>query len=295
MSFARRAIGRCRYALIGDAGKTRRVLEQRYFDFLGRWPNLNHPITFREKLLWLNLFYRNPLIPPLTDKWLARAVVAKRAGPEVLNEVYGVWDRVDEIPFDELPQQFVLKVTAGSGWNILCRDRTKLDIAETIAQLRKWQNENYYYRYREWQYRSLKRRIIAERLMVDPVNPALSTPDYKFFSFNGQPRVVGVSSDRFGDTRHDFFDCDWNPVDYGMSNKPTSDIPLKRPDDLLAMVDIVRKLSAGFPFVRVDLYRHQGQIIFGEMTWHPAAGNITLLGPGADETWGSWLTLPAKS
>ena len=194
-----------------------------------------------------------------------------------------------------LPNQFVLKATGGSGWNILCLDKSKLDISESIQKLRHWQNRNYYHWQREWQYKSLRSRIIAERFMVDPLRPHCSVPDYKFFCFNGLPRGIVVSTDRRGDTRHDFFDTDWNPVDYGVCIKPPSNPPLPKPDDLNRMVEIASQLAAGFPFVRVDLYRHQGKIIFGEMTFSPSAGNMPIQQPDADALWGSWITLPSRN
>jgi hypothetical protein len=201
-------------------------------------------------------------------------------------------DWPEDIPFDRLPNQFALKATAGCGWNILCPDRSKLNIPQSIELLRGWQKTNFFYQCREWQYKPLRSRIIAERLMIDPQHPDRSPPDIKVFCFHGEPRVIGISTDRRGDTRHDFFDCQWNPVDYGITTKPRCEIPPQKPGDLARMLEIARKLSAGFPFVRVDLYRHDNRIIFGEMTFSPSAGNMQLAAPGADELWGSWLTLP---
>ena len=294
-SFAQRSLRKGRRILFGEAGYDRQYLIQRYLDFTGRSPNLDEPKGFLEKLLWLSLHYRNPQIPSFVDKWQTRQQVTKRVGPEVLNELLGVWDRPQQVPFADLPDRFVLKATAGSGWNILCPDKSKLDISESIQKLTAWQNRNYYHWQREWQYRSLRSRIIAERFMFDPLHPHRSVPDFKIFCFNGQPRVIGVNTDRWGDNRHDFFDVDWNAVDYGMSTKPRSNPPLQKPENLAQMVEIAAKLADGFPFVRVDLYRHAEKIIFGEMTFSPSAGNMPIQQPEADNLWGSWITLPTQN
>lgn len=293
VGLARKGLRKARRLLLGDYADDRRVIIGRYRAFTGQFPNLNHPRGFLEKLLWLNLYHRDPRIVPLVDKWLARDRVAHLAGPEVLNEIFGVWDHPQEVPFDALPNQFVLKATAGSGWNIICRDKSKLDIAEALQRLKIWERQNYYSRYREWQYRSLRSRFIAERFMSDDAHPNRCAADIKLFCFNGIPRVVGVCTDRFGDPRHDFFDCQWKAVDYGLTTRPRSNPPLSRPDDLPQLIDIAERLSRGFPFVRVDLYRFEGKIIFGEMTFSPSAGNMPIQRPEADAMWGGWLTLPA--
>jgi hypothetical protein len=218
--------------------------------------------------------------------------VAKIFGPQALNELYVVWDRPEDIAFDQLPSQFVLKATAGSGWNVFCRDRATFDQMHALNMLRSWQRQNYFYKYREWQYRSLRSRIIAERLMFDTNHCHRVVSDYKIFCFNGQPKVLGVNTDRWGDTRHDFFDTDWNPVDYGLAFAPRSDPPLPKPNDLKGILETASSLSKGFAFVRVDLYRYDGRIIFGEMTFSPQAGEVQIQQPEADALFGSWLRLP---
>jgi hypothetical protein len=290
---ARRGLRKIRRVLIGDHADDRRVMIRRYHVFTSQLPDLDHPRGFLEKLLWLNLYHRDPRIPSLVDKWLARERVARLVGADVLNEIIGVWDRPEEIPFDALPNQFVIKASAGSGWNIICRDKAKLDIADAMKRLKIWQRQNYYHRYREWQYRSLQSRFIAERFVCDDQHPDRCAADIKLFCFNGIPRIVGVCTDRFGDPRHDFFDCDWKPVDYGLTTRPRSNPPLGRPDDLARLIDIAARLSHDFPFVRVDLYRFKGKILFGELTFSPSAGNMPIQRPEADAIWGQWLTLPA--
>ncbi len=295
VSFAQRCFCKGRKVWLGEAEDDRRWLVGQYHAITGRLPDLDQPEGFLEKLLWLNLYYRDPAIPPLVDKWLARDYVARRVGPEVLPDLLGVWDNPEQIPFESLPNQFVLKATAGCAWNIICYDKSTLDFQDAKAKLSRWQGQNYYHRSREWQYRSLKSKIIAEAMMVDPAHPGKSVPDVKVYCFNGTPRVVGISTDRRGDVRHDFFDTEWNPVDFGLTDKPRCSPPLQRFPDLDRILEIAATLSRDFPFVRVDLYRHQGRIVFGEMTFSPSAGLMRIQMPEADRLWGSWRRLPARS
>lgn len=292
--FAVRSLRQARHALTGRR-EHRRFLERRYYQLQGRWPNLDDPRLFSEKLLWLNVYHRHPLMPPLTDKYLAREVVARRVGSHILGELLGVWDDAREIPFDQLPNEFVLKVTAGSTWNIFCRDKGALDVPQTIAQLQTWCGQSYYDKYREWPYEGLQSRIIAEPFRCDPAHPQRSTPDYKFFCFDGHPAFVSVCNDRRGLRRIDCYDRDWKIPAFRFKGAPPSDHPLSRPDNYDEMLDIAARLSHGFPFVRVDLYNHQGKILFGEMTWFPSAGYVIVQPEDMDPRVGAMIKLPGVS
>lgn len=269
----------------------RRWLARRYEAFVGRRPDLRNPTGFREKLLWLNLHHRDPLVPRLTDKLTARDVVAERVGPGVLADLLGVWDRPRRIPFDRLRQPCVLKVTSGSGWNVFCPDPAALDVPAAIAALDAWAGQDYGHRYREWYYRRLAPRVIAERLMVDPRH-GRSPDGLKVHCFNGQPRLVQVCVDRRGDRRLECFDPDWRVLELGLNGPYRAPAPPARPDGLDDVLSVARRLSAGFPYVRVDLYRHGGRTVFGGMTWFPSAGNLPMDDPATDALLGSWLVLP---
>ena len=272
----------------------RRWLVRRFHDFSGYWPNLRDPKTYREKLLWLNLCHRDPLIPVLSDKWSARGEVARRVGPEVLIDLLGVWDDPEQIPFDELPPQFVLKTTAGSAQNVFCWNPAEFDRSAAKAKLRRWLEEDYSRRYREWCYQSLKPRIIAEPLMVDPAHPARSPDDLKIHCFNGRPKVIKFCTDRRGDRRYECLDPQWNVLELGLVSPSKKCLtPPPKPDGLDHLLEVATRLSAGFPYVRVDLYRHQGRTAFGEMTWFPHAGNVPIAEPRFDRLLGDWIQLPA--
>jgi hypothetical protein len=272
----------------------RRWLEWRYQQFVGRPPDLRNPTGYREKLLWLNLFYRHPLVPTLVDKYLARDEVARRVGPGVLTELLGVWDRPEAIPFDRLTDPYVLKVTAGSTWNIFCPDPAAVDRPAAVATLDGWMRQNYGDLYREWCYRPLKPRVMAERLMSDPDHPGRSPDDLKVHCFNGRPRFVQVCYDRRGARRYATFDPYGKVIDLGLDGAERCAPLPPPPEGLDDVMDVAAKLSAGFPYVRVDLYRHRGRTVFGEMTWFPSAGNVEIDDPATDGLLGGWIQLPAR-
>jgi len=225
--------------------------------------NLASPKTFNEKIHWLMLNYRRPELTELADKYSVRGYVAKRVGDAILNELYGVWDEPSAVPFSELPNAFVLKVTWGSGQNIVCANKSALDIESSRSWLAASMRRSNYWHCREWAYKNIKPRIVCERFLSDENgNVAL---DYKFFCFDGQPRFIQVDSDRFTDHRRDLFDTEWRrlPVTFEF---PASGRDIPAPITLGAMMSIATSLSQGFPFVRVDLYSLGKRVIFGEST-----------------------------
>jgi len=268
------------------------VLARRFRRTFGRRLNLKNPQTFNEKLFWLMLYYRTPLVTRLADKYEVRGYVAERVGSERLNELYGVWDRVSDIDFDKLPDAFVLKVNWGWGANVFCPRRSDLDVRKTKEQLAAWMRRSHYWLAREWCYKNIKPRIICERLLID--DEWGTPPDYKFFCFGGEPRFVKVHTDRFGQHGRGLFDLDWQPTSFSYG-PPSSGRPALRPKNLDDMLACARSLSQGLPFVRVDLYAITGRTVFGEMTWQPAAGRNGFLPEGYNKYWGDELRLPAKT
>ncbi len=275
---------------LSDCVPDRMALARRFRRTFGRPLNLKNPKTFNEKLFWLMLYYRTPLITRLADKYEVRQYVAERAEPRILNDLFAVWDRVDDIDFKTLPEAFVLKVTWGSGMNIFCPKISELNVETTKQRLLFWMNRNStYWDTRAWSYKDLKPRIICERLLIDSTWG--TPPDYKFFCFGGEPRFVQVDTDRF--TRHgrDLFDLDWQPLPF-IYAYPSSGRIVPRPTNLDEMVAFARRLSHGFPFVRVDLYAIDGRTLFGEMTWYPEAGEGQFSPDSYDTYWGAVLQLP---
>jgi TupA-like ATPgrasp len=280
------------WQFLSDRVPDRIMLARRFKREFGRAPNLKNPRTFNEKLLWLMLYYRTPLATRLADKYEVRGYVAERVGPERLNELYGVWDRVSDIDFDTLPDAFVLKVNWGWGANVFCRRRSELDVPKTKEQLAAWMRRSHYWSAREWCYKNIEPRIVCERLLTD--DRWGIPPDYKFFCFGGEPRFVKVHTDRFGQHGRGLFDLDWQVPPFGYG-PPSTGQAIPRPDNLDEMLHCARSLSRGLPFVRVDLYSVAGHTIFGEMTWQPSAGMGRFVPDRYNEYWGDALPLPAKT
>jgi hypothetical protein len=241
----------------------RLALARRFEQIFGRRLNLRAPRTFNEKLLWLILYYRTPLVTRLADKYEVRSYVAEHVGQGILNDVYGVWDSVGDIDFGKLPNAFALKVTWGWGMNVLCLKKAELDVDRTKEQLTSWMRRSHYWSFREWSYKDIQPRIMCERLLIDGTWGV--PPDYKLFCFGGEPRFVQVDTDRFARHGRDLFDLDWRrlPFTYVYASGGRA---IPRPSNLEEMVASARMLANGFPFVRVDFYALDGRTIFGEIT-----------------------------
>lgn len=258
---------------------------------LARWlgeGDVRKPQTFNEKLHWLRIHYRNKLLWAVADKWAVRVYVQERIGERYLNQVYRVWDDPDEVDLSVLPVQYVLKCSHGSGMNILVRDRNVLDGKEAIDKLRAWFAMDYSKLGREWAYAGGRKRIFAERFLV---NDKGNIPeDYKIFCFNGVPRMVQVDLDRFGGHTRALYDDSWKrlPVEY-LHEAPTYDVP--KPVELQEMLQAASELSHGLPFVRVDFYSLP-EVVFGEMTFFPGAGTEPFRPADWDRRIGEWLELP---
>jgi hypothetical protein len=242
-----------------------------YYRKLGRVLHLNHPKAFTEKMQWLKVNYRPPILQQLADKFAARSYVESKIGAGALCKMYGVWDRAEDIPYDQLPDQFALKVTSGSHTNLFCRDRSKFNQTEATQKLRDWMSKNYYEESREWVYRDIKARVIAEELLNDGMG--ISPTDYKFYCFGGQPEFVEVDIGRGQKGMSiNLMGMDWKPMPftyYGYSPRPD---PIAMPANFAEMARFARILSEGFPFARVDFYSIYGKTVFGEITWYPGSG-----------------------
>jgi TupA-like ATPgrasp len=276
--------------LLRDVVPDRVILARRFRSAFGRPLDLRHPTTFNEKIYWLMLYYRVPLMSQLADKYAVRSYVTERVGPHILNELYGVWDRARDIAFADLPETFALKVNWGWRMNLFCRDRASFDPDAARRQVAAWMRRSHYWRHREWAYRNIRPRVTAERLLHDP---AWSNPvEHCFFCFDGEPAFIRVHTDRDRAHGTDHFDLDWKPAPFGIQ-RPNSGRPLPRPSNLEEMADCARRLSGGWPFVRVDLFGIGGRTIFQEMTWYPSAGLSRFMPESYDRYWGDRLRLPA--
>jgi len=254
--------------------------------------DLNNPKTFNEKVQWMKLYDRDPLYTQLVDKYEVRSYVEERLGDDYLIPLYGVWDTFEEIDFDKLPDQFVLKTNHDSNSVVICKDKATLDIEAAREKLTESLNRNYFYQGRQWAYKNVKPRIICEKYMVD--ERLDETRDYKFFCFDGEPKIMFISRDRGSDPRSDFYDMDFNHLDVH-KDFPNSDIPPEKPVNFDKMIEISKHLSKGFPQVRLDYYEINGEIYFGEYTFYSGNGFTAFHPHKYDELLGDWFELPERN
>lgn len=258
---------------------------------MGYWMDFDNPKTYNEKLQWLKLYDRQPDYSQMVDKAGAKEYVAQRIGKQYIIPTIGIWDRPEDIPWNELPDQFVAKVTHDSGGIVICKDKKQLDIAAAITKLSNALKQDYYAVSREWPYKDVQRRIIVEQYMVDESGYELK--DYKFFCFNGEPKMLFIATDRENpeeDTKFDFFDMDFNLLPFTNGHEHAKVCPDK-PKGFDTMVELARKLSAGIPHVRVDFYDINGQVYFGELTFYHWSGFVPFNPTEWDLKIGNWINL----
>lgn len=234
----------------------------------GEFRIFRSPVTFNERLQHKKLFDMNPLYVLTADKYEVRDYVASRIGQDYLIPLYLVATDARAIRADTLPNAFALKATHGSNMNLLVRDKKQIDWDEVVTKAGAWLETNFFDFYKEWAYKHMTPRIIAEELLLGDDN---SPPnDYKFLTFNGKVRLIDVHVDRFGKHAYSLFDEDWRPlaVDWG-KGYPRSNLPVKKPKNLEEMIAIAEILGSEFEFARIDLYDHNGRIYFGEITHYP--------------------------
>ncbi len=272
-----------------------KFIKRRYRASMKKDLDLDHPQTFNEKLQWLKLHDRRPEYTKMVDKHDAKAYVAEKIGEEYIIPTLGVWETFDEIDFDALPDQFVLKCTHDSGGLVICRDKAKLNKDAAKRKIEKSLKREFYYVAREWPYKAIKPRIIAEKYMEDEDTSELR--DYKFFCFDGEPKALFVATDRQTpgeEVKFDFFDMEYNHIDVRNGHQ-NAKIPPSKPKQFELMKELARKLSEGIPHVRVDFYEVNGTVYFGEMTFFHFSGMVPFEPEEWDYKFGSWLTLPHES
>lgn len=265
-----------------------KYLEFVYQEKMGKKLNLKNPNTFNEKLQWLKLYNRKDEYTKLVDKYQVREYVKAKIGEEYLIPCLGVYNDVKEIDFEKLPNEFVLKTTHDSGTVVVCKNKDTLDKKKTLKFLAKRLKRKYFYLYREWPYKNVKPRIIAEKYMTDNENTSLI--DYKFYCFNGEPKLMFTICDRDTVPKADFFDMDFNKLklqqDFENSNRV-----MEKPTQFEEMKELCKKLSDGMPHVRVDFYIINNKVYFGELTFFDAAGMAKFEPEEYDELLGSYITI----
>ena len=257
--------------------------------------DLNNPKTFNEKLQWLKLHDRNPYYTKLVDKYEVKKIVAELIGEEYIIPTYGIWEKFEEINFDKLPQQFVLKCTHDSGGLFIVRDKEKFDMGNAGEQMKVFLKRNYYYAGREWPYKNIKPRILAEKYLEESSKIKVDSDltDYKFYCFDGHAECVLICTGReTGIPNYYYFDRDWNFLKY---DKKTGELPndfkLPKPKSIDKMFELAEKLSSGIKHVRVDFYEVNKKIYFGELTFYTSGGLDTEITKEADMYLGSLLKL----
>lgn len=257
--------------------------------------DLDNPKTFNEKLQWLKLYDRKPEYITMVDKYEVKAYVAKRIGEQFIIPTLGVWNHFEDIDFDKLPEKFVLKCTHDSHGLIICSDKSKLDISASRRKLTAALKRNYYYTFREWPYKNVNPRIIAEEYMEDDTTHELR--DYKFFTFDGVVKAMFVASERQvkeQETKFDFFDEQYNHLPF-VNGHPNADVMPVKPKSFEEMKRLAEKLSQGIPHVRVDFYEVNGKIFFGELTFFHWSGLQPFKPTKWDKIFGDWIKLPEKT
>ena len=259
---------------------------------MGRKLNLKDPRTFNEKLQWLKLYGRRPIDTLLSDKYAVKGFISKTIGEQYVIPLIGVWDKFDDIDFNQLPDKFVLKCTHDSGGLIVCKDKKNLDIESARKMFNKSLKTDYYVYSREKAYRDIPRRILAEEYKEDSKTGELR--DYKFFCFDGVPRALFIASDRQikgEETKFDFFDINFNHLPF-TNGHPNAKVMPEKPVCFDEMKALAAKLSEGIPHVRVDFYEVDGHVYFGEMTYSHWGGMTPFVPEEWDYIFGSWIKLP---
>ena len=289
----------------------RKFLETLFPLRVGYKLNLDNPQTFNEKLQWLKLYDRRPEYTHMVDKMEAKKYVASIIGEEYIIPTLEVYDRAEDIDFDALPNQFVLKCTHDSGGIVICRDKSKLDRKAVRKKLAKGLKVNYFYQNREWPYKNVRPRIIAEQYMSDNGGRVIDDKvhsfngitetygasdelsDYKWFCFNGKAEFFKIDFGRFVDHHANYYDTNMNMLPFGEADfLPIPDAPIRIPDTISKMLAMAEKLSSGIPFLRVDFYEVDGRIYFGELTFYPASGMGQFAPPQYDTILGRKIELP---
>lgn len=287
----RDVLGWAMYRICPGLMSDRFRLEMYYLFTKRKHLDLDHPVTFNEKLQWLKIYDRNPLYTKLVDKYLVKEWVKDRIGEEYVIPTLARYDSPEQINLDELPKEFVLKCNHDSGSVIICKDKSLFDLDAAKEKLSNCLKTGPYQLYFEWAYRDVPRCIIAEQFMKDDDNDELM--DYKFFCFNGKPQIMYMSRDHSREVTTDFFDMEFNRLPLRMQAPPSKVCPSK-PEQFDKLKELAACLSQGIPHVRVDFYVINGRIYFGEMTFYHCGGMVDVKPDEWNVKMGEMIELPKK-
>lgn len=261
-----------------------------FFIKLGKFLHLKNPKSFNEKLQWLKLYDKNPLYTVLVDKIEVKEYVRKIIGDQYVIPTLGVWNRASDIDFDNLPNQFVLKCNHDSGSISICLDKSSYNYSAAVNRLNVGLKSDYYFTGREWPYKHVNKRILAEKYLSPKDNTDLK--DYKFFCFNGVVKFLKVDFDRRTNHKANYYDVNWNLLNFYETDFPSDpSAVIHKPVSLIKMIELAEVLSRGIPFIRIDFYEINERPYFGEMTFFPAAGFGKFSPRNADNEIGDMLNL----
>lgn len=266
-------------------------LKVRYQYYTGKELNLKNPVEFNEKIQWLKLYYHVPLLTQLADKYAVRKYVAEKIGEPYLNELYGVYENVDDINFDKFPDKFVLKGTHGSSTNILVKNKSKLNLGKAKKELIRWMKHDQYKKVGfEWAYKNIKPRIICEAYLEE--EKGIGLVDYKFYCFNGIPKFIYFSVDKDTHKSYYFYDMNLKKAAFSKKLKASVEEKFDLPKNIDKMTNLATILADKLPYVRVDFYSIKEEIIFGEMTFYPSDGRLDFYPDKYNKIIGDYLQLP---
>ena len=271
--------------LLGDA----KYIKLMFRALTGSKLNLNNPTTFNEKLQWLKLYDRRSIYTEMVDKFKVKRFVANIIGEDYIIPTLGVWDKFDEIDLSKLPDRFVLKTTHDSGGIVICRNKSNFDTKIAKKKINRSLRRNYYFSGREWPYKGVQPRIIAEKYMADKSE---GLNDYKVYNFNGEPRLIQVDFDRFSNHKRNIYTTKWEYVPVEIEYPTDPNHVIEKPAVLEEMLELSRKLARDIPFLRTDFYIVKGKIYFGELTLYHGNGTEHIVPNSFNVEMGEWLELP---
>lgn len=284
------------YSLARRAHKERSTLSdiecinKLYKKYSNHLPNIENPTTFSEKMQWMKLHYRNHLMPIVGDKYTVRDYLTDKGYEYLLNDIIAVYDDVKDINIDDLPNQFVMKASHSSGWNLVVKDKNKLYWPIWMLHFRYWLTHDIEWNGREWHYGKMKPRIICEKYLEDKSGGLM---DYKFFCFNGEPKFLQINIDRFLPTStQNYYDLDFHLLPFGKSLPHNPNAKIEKPTLFEEMIKVARELCKPFPYVRIDFYEANNKLYFGEFTFFPCSGMPDFIPSEWDAKVGEMLTLP---
>lgn len=262
-----------------------------YYFGMGKFPDLKNPKSFNEKLQWLKMHDHNPAYTQMVDKLAVKDYISKKIGDEYVVPLIGAWDKFEDIDFDKLPETFVLKCTHDSGGLVICKDKSKLDIAKARKKINHCLRKDYYIGTREWPYRDVQKKIIAEQLLTEPGQPA--PRDYKILCFNSKPKLIELHQNRFTNRQtQDFYDTSWKKTSISQGGwNGVSKTEAPRPGNLDQMLSLSETLAEGTACMRVDWYDINGKLYFGEITFYDGSGIDAFDDYNDDLMMGSWIDL----